>query len=189
VVRSTQVIWLETWLTFTGIPWGAFQSVTPAYASEVAPTVLRPYLTTFINLCWVIGQFFAAAVNRGSVKRTDEWAYRIPFGVQWVWPLPILAGVIFAPESPWWHVRHGNRAAAKQSLLRLTSKNQPDFNPDETIALIEHTNEMEKSMQEGVSYRDCFKRVDLRRTEIVVGIWLVQTLGGQNLMGYFSYFM
>lgn len=81
-----------------GIPWGAFQSVTPAYASEVAPVVLRPYLTTFINMCWVIGQFFAAAVNKGSVNRTDEWAYKIPFGVQWVWPIPILIGVLFAPE-------------------------------------------------------------------------------------------
>ncbi|RFN54474.1 mfs transporter, sp family, general alpha glucoside:h+ symporter [Fusarium flagelliforme] len=172
-----------------GIPWGAFQSVTPAYASEVAPVVLRPYLTTFINMCWVIGQFFAAAVNKGSVGRGDEWAYRIPFGVQWVWPVPILAGVIFAPESPWWHVRKGNRAAAKKSLLRLTSPNQPNFNADDTIAMIEHTNEMEKNMKEGTSYRDCFKGIDLRRTEIVVGIWLVQTLGGQNLMGYFSYFL
>ncbi|RSL81410.1 hypothetical protein CEP51_005871 [Fusarium floridanum] len=172
-----------------GIPWGAFQSVTPAYASEVAPVVLRPYLTTFINMCWVIGQFFAAAVNKGSVGRNDQWAYRIPFGVQWVWPVPILAGVIFAPESPWWYVRKNNRAAAKKSLLRLTSRNQPNFNPDETIAMIEHTNELEKNMKEGTTYRDCFKGVDLRRTEIVVGIWLVQTLGGQNLMGYFSYFL
>ncbi|KAJ9165732.1 Sugar transporter [Coniochaeta hoffmannii] len=172
-----------------GIPWGAFQSVTPAYASEVAPVVLRPYLTTFINMCWVIGQFFAAAVNKGSVRRTDEWAYRIPFAVQWVWPVPILAGVIFAPESPWWHVRHGNKAAAKHSLLRLTSRNQPGFNADETIAMIEHTNELEKNLSQGVSFRDCFKGIDIRRTEIVVGIWLVQTLGGQNLMGYFAYFL
>ncbi|KAI1134699.1 sugar transporter [Hypoxylon sp. FL0543] len=172
-----------------GIPWGAFQSVTPAYASEVAPVVLRPYLTTFINMCWVIGQFFAAAVNKGSVGRADEWAYKIPFGVQWVWPIPILVGVIFAPGSPWWHVRHGNREAAKASLLRLTSRNDPSFNADETIAMIEHTNELEKQMKEGLTYRDCFKGIDLRRTEIVVGIWLVQTLGGQNLMGYFPYFL
>lgn len=88
-------IWI---LTKLGIPWGAFQSITPAYASEVAPVVLRPYLTTFINMCWVIGQFFAAAVNKGSNGRNDEWAYRIPFAVQWVWPVPILAGVLFAPE-------------------------------------------------------------------------------------------
>lgn len=55
--------------------------------------------------------------------------------------------------------------------------------------MIEHTNELEKKLKEGVRFRDCFKGVDLRRTEIVVGIWLVQTLGGQNLMGYFAYFL
>ncbi|KAK1980359.1 sugar porter family MFS transporter [Colletotrichum cereale] len=172
-----------------GIPWGAFQSVTPAYASEVAPVVLRPYLTTFINMCWVIGQFFSAAVNKGSYHHKDEWAYRIPFGVQWVWPVPILIGLFFAPESPWWHVRHNDKAGAKRALLRLTSRNQPGFNPDETIAMIEHTDEMERRAREGVGYRDCFRGVDLRRTEVVVGVWLVQTLGGQNLMGYFAYFL
>lgn len=172
-----------------GLPWGVYQSTTPAYASEVAPTVLRPYLTTFINMCWVFGQFFSAAVNRGSVGRTDEYAYRIPFGVQWVWPIPILAGLIFAPESPWWYVRHSRREEAKKSLLRLTSRNQPDFNADETLALMEHTNEMEKQLKAGVTYRDCFTGTDLRRTEIVVLLWVVQTLGGQNIMGYFSFFM
>jgi SP family general alpha glucoside:H+ symporter-like MFS transporter len=55
--------------------------------------------------------------------------------------------------------------------------------------MIEHTNEMEKVAKEGTTYMDCFKGVDLRRTEIVVVIWVVQTLGGQSLMGYFSYFM
>jgi SP family general alpha glucoside:H+ symporter-like MFS transporter len=55
--------------------------------------------------------------------------------------------------------------------------------------MIEHTNEMEKVAKEGTTYMDCFRGIDLRRTEIVVGIWTVQTLGGQNLMGYFSYFM
>jgi SP family general alpha glucoside:H+ symporter-like MFS transporter len=93
------------------------------------------------------------------------------------------------PRSPWWYVRHGKREEAKKSLLRLTSRNQPGFDVDETIAMIEHTNELEKQMKEGVRFRDCFKGIDLRRTEIVVGIWLVQTLGGQNLMGYFAYFL
>ncbi|KAH6839626.1 general substrate transporter [Chaetomium sp. MPI-CAGE-AT-0009] len=172
-----------------GIPWGAFQSVTAAYASEVAPLPLRPVLTTFINLCWVIGQFFAVAVNKGSVERSDDYAYKIPFAVQWVWPVPILAGMIFAPESPWWYVRHGRKEEAKKSLLRLTSRNQPGFDADETIAMIEHTNELEKKVKDGVRFRDCFQGIDLRRTEIVVGIWLVQTLGGQNLMGYFAYFL
>jgi SP family general alpha glucoside:H+ symporter-like MFS transporter len=74
-------------------------------------------------------------------------------------------------------------------LLRLTSSKQSGFNVDETVAMIEHTNEMERVAKEGTTYKDCFQGVDLRRTEIVVGIWIVQTLGGQSLMGYFSYFM
>lgn len=74
-------------------------------------------------------------------------------------------------------------------MLRLTSSKQPNFNVDETIAMIEHTNEMERVAKKGTTYMDCFRGIDLRRTEIVVGIWTVQTLGGQNLMGYFSYFM
>jgi SP family general alpha glucoside:H+ symporter-like MFS transporter len=89
---------LKTKLMVAGIPWGAFQSVAAQYASEVAPVILRPYLTTFINMCWVIGQFFAAAVIRGSVDYLDERAYRIPFGVQWLWPVLILCGLVFAPE-------------------------------------------------------------------------------------------
>lgn len=155
----------------------------------MVPLVLRPYLTTFINMCWVIGQFFAVAVNKGSVGRTDEWAYKIPFAVQWVWPVPILVGVLFAPESPWWHVRHNNPEAAKRSLLQLTSPSDVDFDADETIAMIEHTDRMEKKLRAGTTFGDCFVGTDLRRTEIVVGIWLVQTLGGQNIMGYFVYFL
>lgn len=36
-----------------GIPWGIFQTLTTAYASEVCPVHLRGYLTTYVNLCWV----------------------------------------------------------------------------------------------------------------------------------------
>ena len=36
-----------------GIPWGVFQTLTTAYASEVCPVQLRAYLTTYVNCCWV----------------------------------------------------------------------------------------------------------------------------------------
>lgn len=31
-----------------GIPWGVFQTMTTAYASEVCPVALRAYLTTYV---------------------------------------------------------------------------------------------------------------------------------------------
>lgn len=132
-----------------------------------------------------MGQFIAAGVNRACVLREDQWAYRIPFAIQWIWPIPIAIGVALAPESPWWHVRRGDKAGARAALLRLTSSERDvNFNPDETIAMIEHTNEMEKNMKEGTRWRDLFKGSDLRRTEIVCFAWIAQTICGTNIMGY-----
>jgi SP family general alpha glucoside:H+ symporter-like MFS transporter len=85
-----------------------------SYASEVCPTALRGYLTTYVNLCWVIGQFIgesrssilpklstdttiAAGVLLGVQDRTDQWAYKIPFAIQWIWPVPLFILATFAP--------------------------------------------------------------------------------------------
>ncbi|KAG4438496.1 hypothetical protein IFR05_006019 [Cadophora sp. M221] len=171
-----------------GIPWGIFQTLPTAYASEVVPQVLRPYLCTYINLCWIMGQMIAAGVVRGLLNRADEWAYRIPFALQWVWPLPLLVGVLFMPESPWWLVRKGLIEEARASLLRLTTRADPTFNVDATISLINDTNEHEKTVSEGTSYADCFKGIDLRRTEITCAVWLIQAMCGSVFMGYATLF-
>lgn len=171
-----------------GISLGVFQTIVVTYASEVCPVVLRCYLTTYVNLCWVIGQLIASGVLRGFVTRADEWAYRIPFAIQWVWPVPIMVGVFLAPESPWWLVRKGREKDAVASLQRLTSKGDSDFDPDETVAMMIHTNELEKEIEQGTTFLDCFRGVDLRRTEIVCFTWGVQNLCGSGIMGYSTYF-
>ncbi|KAF9873956.1 MFS maltose permease [Colletotrichum karsti] len=174
-----------------GVPWGIFQTLTVTYASEVCPTHLRAYLTTYVNLCWVIGQLIASGVLRAMVDRTDEWGYRIPFALQWMWPVPLIIGIFFAPESPWWLVRKERLEDAREAVLRLTSSNvmqRGGFNPDEYIAMLVKTNETEKEINAGTTYADCFKGTDLRRTEIVCGTWAVQTLCGSTFMGFSTYF-
>lgn len=115
-----------------GVPWGVFQTLTITYASEVCPVALRNYLTCYVNFCWGLGQLIGIGVIKSMLTREDEWAYRIPYGLQWMWPVPLFLGVLFAPESPWWLVRKGRIEDAKKSLLRLTSLNrETDFNADE----------------------------------------------------------
>lgn len=170
-----------------GLPWGVFQTLTATYAAEVCPVALRAYLTTYVNLCWVLGQLIAAGVLKAMSGRTDTLAYKLPFALQWMWPVPLMIGICFAPESPWWLVRKGRKEEAKQMLNRLTS-DPTKFNPDETISMMVHTNELEKAASEGTSYKDCFKGTDLRRTEIVCCVWMTQTLCGSTFMGYSTYF-
>lgn len=172
-----------------GLSWGTFQTITTAYGAEVCPVAMRHVLTTYVNLCWVIGQLISAGVLRAMLSRTDEWGYRIPFALQWLWPPLIILGCIFAPESPWWLVRKGRHAQAERSLRRLAKKE--GFTDDDLrrqMALMIHTNEMEKQVKVGTSYFDCFKGTELRRTEIVCLVWMIQTLCGSPLMGLSSYF-
>lgn len=173
-----------------GIPWGVFQTLTITYASEVCPVAMRGYLTTYVNFCWGLGQEIGIGVIMSMLDRKDEWAYRIPYALQWMWPVPLAIGIFFAPESPWWLVRKGRTQEAKKSLLRLTSKtHDSDFDPDETIAMMVHTTALEEKTTSGASYLDCFKGHDLRRTEIVCMVWAIQNLSGNSFSNYSTYFL
>ncbi|KAI1086454.1 sugar transporter [Rostrohypoxylon terebratum] len=184
------VVHLQVAEVLCGIPWGVFQTLTITYASEVCPVALRGYLTTYINFCWGVGQMIGIGVIMGNLWRTDEWAYRIPYALQWMWPLPLIVGIFFAPESPWWLVRRGQLDDAKRALLRLTSLDrETDFDADETIAMMVHTTALEQKITRGASYLDCFKGVDRRRTEIVCMCWAIQNLSGNIFSNYSTYFL
>lgn len=173
----------------SGIPWGMFQTLSVSYASEICPVCLRGYLTTYANLCWVIGQVLAAGVLRGFLTNTTQWAYRIPFALQWMFIPPIAIGCIFAPESPWWLVRHGYMDRAGVVVKRLMGKHESADANNIEIKLNEMrlTNEHEMAISAGTSYWDCFKGIDLRRTEVCTITWLIQNCSGSALMGFSTY--
>lgn len=109
--------------------------------------------------------------------------------VQWAWPVPIIIGVFLAPESPWWLVRKGRLDEAKTALRGLTSKTDGPYSIDDQVAMMVHTNEHEKSVSEGVTYWSCFTGVDLRRTEIISCVWMIQVWCGIWFGGNVVYFL
>jgi SP family general alpha glucoside:H+ symporter-like MFS transporter len=73
-----------------GCPWGVFQESVPsfhsllhsaddeqtlstAYAVEVVPTVLRPYVTAYVCMCWGAGITISSGVIRAVVHVEGEW--------------------------------------------------------------------------------------------------------------------
>jgi len=136
-------------------------------------------------MCWGAGSFLAAGVLRGSLQLKGDTAWKLPYGLQWVWIPFLLTVAFFAPESPWYLVRMGRIEEAEQSLRRLARK---DFYTDEsmaqTLALMQHTNEMEKVEAANSSYRDCFRGTNTRRTGIVCMAWIIQILNGQSLTSF-----
>jgi MFS transporter, SP family, general alpha glucoside:H+ symporter len=88
-----------------------------------------------------------------------------------------------------WLVRHGKIEEARSTLLRLTSRKNENFNAEDTLAMMIHTNELEIQQTSGTTYWDCFKGVDLRRTELTCITWLIQQTSGSPMIGWGTYFM
>jgi len=144
------------------------KTLSTVYASEVVPVVLRPYVTAYVCMCWGAGILLSSGVVRAVASLEGDLAWRLPFALQWIWPIPLLIGAYLAPESPWNAVRRGKIDLARNSLMRLR-QDTPDKEREvnATLAYIQHTTALEKAETAHGSFWECFQGTNLRRTEIV----------------------
>lgn len=114
-------------------------------------------------MCWGAGILLSSGVVRAMTGVEGNLGWRLPFAVQWVWPIPLFIAAFLAPESPWNAVRRGRVDVARCSLKRLRDEDEVEC----TLANIRHTTALENSEGEDTSFWECFQGVNLRRTEIV----------------------
>ncbi|KAK6609484.1 Maltose permease MAL31-like protein 8 [Botrytis cinerea] len=158
-----------------GLILGTYTTIAPTYASEVCPIALRGHLTSYVNLCFVMGQLIANGVIAGTSHLDNHWAYSAPFAIQWLWPLIILIGIPFAPESPWWLVRKDRLEEAEKSLNRLSSEK---IDNRLVLAMMIETDRLELEMETGTTYWDVFNKTNIRRTEIAIAVFVTQVFSG-----------
>lgn len=168
---------------FLGIPWGLFQGITLPYVSDITPLKLKGPATTMINIFWLVGQLVSASVLRGTSEiRSEQWSIKVPMLIQYSWLVPLLVIAFLAPESPYFLSRKDKDEQAVKVLNRVTR--DPLFDAQGSLAIIHCVNEHEKKTAERMGFLDCFKGVNLHRTEIAVIIYLTQQLVGSPLVFY-----
>ncbi|KAH7069882.1 general substrate transporter [Paraphoma chrysanthemicola] len=166
-----------------GCALGAFLTTSSVYCAETSPVELRGITTSAIHFCIAIGNLLASVALKVFGNFPTRAAYRIPFAIQWLFPIILLSGLPFCPESPWWLLRQGRFPQAMSSLQSLGISN-----PEVELNYIQEMIKNEAS-QAHLNFLDCFRGVDLRRTEIATGVFVVQQLLGPVFMiGYAPYF-
>jgi MFS transporter, SP family, general alpha glucoside:H+ symporter len=163
-----------------GVVLGGYQVLIPTYSAELLPMAVRPYLAAYINICYSIGNLLVTGVSKGFSTWTSQWGYRIPFAIQWAWPVIILPALIFVPESPWYLIAKDRVEDAEKVLRRLISPS-PKVDLNKTLALMQKTHLYEKKIESGTTVAQCFKGSSLRRSEIVIMIFFVQDFAGSTL--------
>ncbi|GFZ44894.1 hypothetical protein JCM24511_02620 [Saitozyma sp. JCM 24511] len=173
-----------------GVPWGMFQTLTTAYASEICPINMRGYLAAWASMGWGGGRFISTGVLRAALTYTGDWGWKMPYAVQWMWPVPLIVIVLFAPESPWWLVRQGRMEDAKAVIKRTA---RPGYYADNEVAgyaeYMRHADALDRADRAKGSFIDMFRGTNLRRTEIQMGVWVIQQWNGNAITNLTTEFL
>ncbi|KUJ16433.1 general substrate transporter [Mollisia scopiformis] len=167
-----------------GLSLGCFLTIPSSFAAEICPVEVRGLTTSGVQLFIGIGQLAANLILKGTGTLDSTLAYKIPFALQFIFPVLLLLGLPFCPESPWFLVRKRRTNYATEVLQKLGYAA-----PLQTLGKISKTITTEEQKANSTSYLDCFRGSDLRRTEIAMGIFSVAQLSGVVfVVGYSSYF-
>ncbi|KAH7381532.1 maltose permease [Pyrenochaeta sp. MPI-SDFR-AT-0127] len=184
VVCATRVAFLMSKLIL-GLGLGFYLTIGPLVTSEITPVVLRGLSTAGVNLGIALGQLLSNAAVKGFGERDDAWAYRAPFALQLFFAAFLLAGIWFAPESPWFLVRKGRYEEAEKAMTKLWGKNK---NVTVKVAAM-RASHLAHAESENPSIVECFRGTNLIRTGISTGAFVCQHLVGiVFVLGYSSYF-
>jgi len=116
-------------------------------------------------------------------------SYKVLFAAQWAFPGVMLLFALIMPESPWYLVRKNKITQAEKSLARLHSKGYDITKGLAEIQAAVEAEEAQSVSQTAVTYLDCFRSTDFRRTRIACGMFLVQQFTGIAFYSQALYFL
>ncbi|KAK5946686.1 hypothetical protein PMZ80_000829 [Knufia obscura] len=179
-----------------GIGVGFVSAIIILYMSEVAPRKVRGAIVSAYQFCVTIGIMLASVVTYGTQNYTTSASYRVPIGIQFAWALILGVGLFFLPESPRYHVRHGDLEKASHALSRVRGTPETSSYIKEELAEIvaNHEYEMQAVPHTGYfsSWTNCFKGSirkpdsNLRRTILGTSLQMMQQATGVNFIFYYS---
>ncbi|KAF1820323.1 general substrate transporter [Dissoconium aciculare CBS 342.82] len=117
---ATETAWYQIAIgrLVAGLGVGGLSVLTPMYMSETAPRQIRGSMVASYQLAITFGILISYIINFGTEAILSPASWRIPIGVGLIWPVLMILGIFFFPESPRWDFRHGNTERATATVAR-----------------------------------------------------------------------
>ncbi|RFU24865.1 hypothetical protein B7463_g11475, partial [Scytalidium lignicola] len=162
----------------------------PLYIGENCFPELRGFFLVFLNWSIVYGQFFAALTARWSETLSGNAAWRIPIGMQWVFPVVALILMPFFPESPYYILtKEKDTKKARKALERLYNKRNVEL-IDRRMRELQVEIAAYDQISEGVTWKDPLRKRNLERTGLTFLTGATQqVIGTSFIFSYFGYFV
>ncbi|EIN04111.1 general substrate transporter [Punctularia strigosozonata HHB-11173 SS5] len=191
-----QITTFHSWEQFavgrliSGLGVGALSAAVPMYQAEAGPPQIRSMLTATYQLFITFGILIAYCISIGTRSIGGSGSWRTVVGIGIAWPLILMLGMQFMPESPRWLTRKGRLEDAKESLARVrgvpVAEAQDHWIITREIDEIKSSWEYEKQVQGG--WIDCFRPRNkiLYRTILGMALQSLQQLTGANYFFYYG---
>ncbi|KAL2838657.1 general substrate transporter [Aspergillus pseudodeflectus] len=170
-----------------GMATGCFVTTSMTYVAEFSPVAIRGIVSAAAPISGSASQLVVALIQNGYGDLPNSWAYKSLFMSQYAVTFTALIFWPFLPESAWYLVRRGKE---DQAATTFRSFGLPETEIEKAIANIKLTEERNKAETEGVSYAECFRKSNLRRTILAIGPFTIQAFCGiLFIVGYMVYYI
>ncbi|KAF5001208.1 hypothetical protein FDECE_11028 [Fusarium decemcellulare] len=186
---SHSILMLFAGKVVSTLGFGLGHSLGPVFVAELAPVKMRGLCLALLNTMITLGQWLNSLVVYACKKDVSDMAWRIPVITQIIPPGLLLLNLLLLPESPTWLLIKGRREEAAKSYRRF---NGPNFDVDAAMAVATVAIEKEeeaKQHEKSSKWLECFQGTNLRRTIIIVMVYLSQQFIGVGFIsGYLTYY-
>ncbi|CAO3629076.1 unnamed protein product [Cunninghamella echinulata] len=168
-----------------GLSVGITSMVIPLYQSEVAPKEIRGRLVAIQQWSITWGIFLAFWIQTGCGHIQSTAAFRIPWAVQGVPAVILVAGMWAFPHSPRWLADKGRMDEARQVLANIHGNG--DFNHPRVLLEIEEIEAVIKFDREQASHRysDLLQPGIAYRVFLGIFLQIWQQLTGMNIIMFY----
>jgi MFS family permease len=171
-----------------GLAMGVLNSTCQTYISEIAPPRLRGPLLSIFQCFLVLGQMIGVAIVFTQIKVAGDAAYRVAFASQWAFAGVAALVAFIIPESPTYLLKRNKTEGAHKSLVKLHDPSTVDATIIALQATLEHERKL-NALTQGISYIECFKGSNWRRTRIALIANALQQFLGITLVSNATYFL
>ncbi|KAK6380425.1 hypothetical protein LTS17_005615 [Exophiala oligosperma] len=160
---------------------GAFPLIigVPTWAAEIAPPKYRGAVVEIHALGYCLGYAVQGWIGLGFYFWTEPVAWRVPLAFQSIFPLFLLGGLYWLPESPRFLMMKGRTEEAKKILLRVHQKPKEEHSLFVAAEILQISKQIELDRQMSASWLDLIRKPSNRkRCLLTAGMtWSISSTG------------
>lgn len=151
-------------------------SMASTLAIEISPPPVRGIVGAISVVASGLAGVLSSGVTWGTYGFTSQLAFRLPLGLQNIWPIAMAITMVWVMDSPTSYLILGDAITAEKSL-RLVRQGYSEEELQQELMTLKLQAHLRKE-EVDVNWYHIFRGVDLRRTLLATFIGVIQQLSG-----------